>query len=591
MTAKPEIASIPTKGITYTHASVDDSVQSTDEKTKRDKFILTNDESVDTNFQHGVQNIEAISLSWDTKSLLIVYLLIWVVYFVQGLVGGISGTLLPYITSDFAMHSLTATTGVVSAVVGGVTNLSIAKVLDVFGRPQGFLLCSILATLGLIMSAACNNVEAYAASQVFYAVGVNGIGYTLSVFLADTTSLQNRGLVQSLCASPGLITAWLGGPISTSFLNGVGWRWAFGIGSILVPAVTLPLCGLFMYHSVRAKKQGVLSEVASGRSPLESLTYYAREFDLLGLLLLSAGIAFLLLPFNLYLLQAKGWGSPLVISFLVVGTMLLVAFGVWERYSTSVPFISWRLIKDRTVAGACVLSFILFVSNSCWALYLSSILQVVNGLSVTRASYIVQIQSVAGPIFAILTGAIISHTKRFKPITLHAALPVLTLGYGLLIYFREPNTHIGYLIMCMLFIALGGGCIMVTDEIAILAAVREQQHFAVAIALISMLASVGSAAGLTISSAIWQNVLPNRLARYLPPEDLPNLAMIYSDITTQLLYPIGSPTRLAIQRAYGDAQMLLFTAATACMVLGFAGTTLWRNADVSSMKQTKGRVF
>ena len=50
-------------------------------------------------------------------------------------------------------------------IIGGVTNLSIAKILDIFGRPQGFLFSVILAVVGLIMSAACNNVEAYAASQ------------------------------------------------------------------------------------------------------------------------------------------------------------------------------------------------------------------------------------------------------------------------------------------------------------------------------------------------------------------------------------------------------------------------------------------
>jgi MFS family permease len=88
-------------------------------------------------------------------------------------------------------HSLTPTVGILSSVIGGVTNLTLAKVLDVFGRPQGFLLCIILATSGLIMMAACNNVEAYAAAQVFYTLGNNGLQYSLSIFVADTSSLRN----------------------------------------------------------------------------------------------------------------------------------------------------------------------------------------------------------------------------------------------------------------------------------------------------------------------------------------------------------------------------------------------------------------
>jgi len=549
------------------------------------------DSSVDTRFQAGVQDIEAVTISWSTTSLAIAYILIWLVYFVQGLVGGVTGALLPYVTSSFALHSLTATTGVLSSVIGGVTNMSIAKILDVFGRPQGFLFCAILATLGIIMAAACNNVEAYAASQVFYTVGINGVGYSLSVFVADITSLRHRGLVQSLCASANVITPWLAGPISTAFLKGAGWRWAFGFESILVPCVTLPMFGLFMYHYLKAKKQHLVPERSSGRTVSESLSYYAREFDIVGLFLLSAGVAFFLLPFNLYAQQAKGWGSAIVICFLVFGIVLLIGFGLWERFLAKKSFIPWKLMQDHTVIGACLLSFALFFSYMCWGLYFSSILQVVNNLSVTQASYVVACYTVAGFFFSILIGALMSYTGRFKPVTLFLAIPLSVLGTGLMIHFRTPTMNVGYIVMSQIFIAFGSGAIMLTDEIAVLAAVKEQQYFAIAIALVSMCASVGQAVGLTVSSAIWQDIFPNRLARYIPEEELPNLAMIYMDIVTQLSYPVGSPTRLAIQRAYGDSQKYLFIAGTSVWAIGIAGTLMWRNLNIIGIKQTKGRVF
>lgn len=553
--------------------------------------LPSNDASVDPRFQAGIQDIEAVTISWTTKSLVIAYILIWLVYFIQGLVGGISGALLPYVTSSFALHSLTATTGVLSSVIGGVTNMSIAKTLDVFGRPQGFLFCAVLATLGLIMAAGCNNVEAYAASQVFYTVGINGVGYSLSVFVADITSLRHRGLVQSLCASSNVITPWLGGPISTAFLNGAGWRWAFGMESILVPGVTIPLFGLFMYHFLQAKKQGIVPKRSSGRTVWGSLNYYAREFDLMGLFLLSAGVAFFLLPFNLYAQQAKGWGSAIVICFLVFGIVLLIGFGIWERFFATKSFIPWNLMQDRTVVGACLLAFTLFFSYMCWGMFFSSILQVVNNLSITHASYVMATYTVAGFFFAIIIGAVLSYTGHFKTVTLYFAIPLSILGTGLLIHFREPNENVGYIVMCQIFIAFGSGAIMLTDEIAILAAVKEQQYFAVAIALVSMCASIGQAVGLTVSSAIWQDIFPKQLALYLPEEELPNLAMIYMDIMTQLSYPIGSPTRLAIQRAYGDTQKYLFIAGTSVWAIGLVGTLMWRNINIIGIKQTKGRVF
>ena len=426
--------------------------------------------------------------------------------------------------------------------------------------------------------------------RVFYTVGINGLGYSLSVFVADTTSLRHRGLMQAFATSPNLITCWLGGPISTAFLKGAGWRWGFGMFAIIVPVFTLPLFGLFQYQYVKARKEGIINKRDSGRNTWQSVTYYAREFDAVGLFLISAGAAFFLLPFNLYFQQAKGFGSALIICFLVFGILLLIAFGIWEKFFAKVSFIPWDILKDRTVLGACLLSFTLFISNSCWALYFSSSLQVVNGLSVTHASYVVQVQTIGSVLTALAGGGIISWTGRYRPISLYFGVPVLILGQGLLIYFRKPDQSISYIVMCQIFISFASGILIICDEIAIMAAASKQQFFAVSIAVLGLFGSFGSAIGLTISSAIWQNILPNKLALYLPAEDLPNIVMIYADITTQLSYSVGSPTRLAIQHAYGDAQRSLLTAATTVWVLGVVAVLMWRDIKVIGIKQTKGTV-
>ena len=80
-------------------------------------------------------------------------------------------------------------------------------------------------TIGLIMMAGCNSVETYAAAQVFYWLGYNGMDYTLSIFVADTSSLKNRGFTFAYIASPYIITTWIGGPLATEFLDGPGFRW------------------------------------------------------------------------------------------------------------------------------------------------------------------------------------------------------------------------------------------------------------------------------------------------------------------------------------------------------------------------------
>lgn len=68
--------------------------------------------------------------------------------------------------SAFEAHSLIPVTYIVSNVMAGALRLAVAKMLDLWGRPQGFAVMVVIATLGLIMMATCHNVQTFAAAQV-----------------------------------------------------------------------------------------------------------------------------------------------------------------------------------------------------------------------------------------------------------------------------------------------------------------------------------------------------------------------------------------------------------------------------------------
>lgn len=46
-----------------------------------------------------------------------------------------------------------------------------AKLIDVWGRPEGLALCVFFMTIGSIMMAATTNVQMYAAAEVFSQAG------------------------------------------------------------------------------------------------------------------------------------------------------------------------------------------------------------------------------------------------------------------------------------------------------------------------------------------------------------------------------------------------------------------------------------
>lgn len=90
----------------------------------------------------------------------------WLLYFSRAFEGSLSANLDPYASSAFQDHSLLPVISVVSSVMAGATYLPVAKILNLWDRTVGFLLMLMIATLGMVLMAACNSFELYAAANV-----------------------------------------------------------------------------------------------------------------------------------------------------------------------------------------------------------------------------------------------------------------------------------------------------------------------------------------------------------------------------------------------------------------------------------------
>ena len=152
----------------------------------------------------------------------------------------------------------------------------------------------------------------------------NGLNYTLSIFIADTSSLKNRSFIFAFSNSPYIITTWIGGPLAAAFYNKVGFRWGFGAFAIITPIVHAPLIALFTWNYHKAKRTGLITHKSSDRTVSQSVRHCFLEFDLVGLLLICSGLALLLLPFSLSTYQANGWKSPMIICMIVFGVALTI---------------------------------------------------------------------------------------------------------------------------------------------------------------------------------------------------------------------------------------------------------------------------
>jgi MFS family permease len=203
----------------------------------------------------------------------------WFLYLTHAFQSSITSTLTPYITSSFTHHSLLTTISIVSNSLAAALYIPTAKLLDLWGRAEGFAIMVCFATLGLVLMAICTSLPTFCAAQVFYTVGFGGMTYAVDVITADASSLKNRGLAFAFTSSPYIITAFGGPRAAEGFYKYVNWRWGFGVFAIILPVVAAPLVGLLKVGLKKAEREGVICCEVRKRSMLESVVVHIREFD------------------------------------------------------------------------------------------------------------------------------------------------------------------------------------------------------------------------------------------------------------------------------------------------------------------------
>ncbi|GAB1217887.1 hypothetical protein ATERTT37_007130 [Aspergillus terreus] len=495
----------------------------------------------------GVQKAEAAALAWSKKTAYMTYVLVWLSFFLLAFQSSISTNVIHNAYASFEVAPAVSTASIVASVVSGVVKLPAAKLLNIWGRTEGFLVFVGVYLVGLILLAACNGPNAYAVGYVFYWVGYDAIFLILDVFMADTSGLRNRAFAFGFASTPFICTAFTGPLAAQSFIEHASWRWAYGAFAVVTPFIFLPLAGVFKFYQRKAERMYIFAREPSGRNMMQSVVYYINEFDVLGALLLTAAFLLLLLPFSL---QSYGKAEYNSAAFI---TMIIIGYYAWELY----------------------------FYNFCMVVY---------QLSIGMTGYVGQIYNVGSCFWSAIFGLIVYATRQFKYTCLGFGLPLVLLGAGLMIHFRTADGSIGYIVMCQIFIAFGGGTLVIGQDMAVMAA-SDRGGIPMMLSMIGLSSSLGGAIGYAVSAAIYSNTFPSALRQALPAESKSDYLKIYrGGYTAQLEYPAGSAVRLAINEAYGEYMKYACITATCVMALGIPAIAVWRNFRVDK-KQNKGEMM
>jgi hypothetical protein len=155
---------------------------------------------------------------------------------------------------------------------------------------------------------------------------------------------------------------------------------------------------------------------------------------------------------------------------------------------------------------------------------------------------------------------------------------------GLLLYFRQPKRNIVQIAVSQFMISIPGGLLGICGQMAILAADTHDAP-ATVLGLLFFFTSFGGAVGQAIASAIYTFYMPRALQSYLPADVQPWGRTIYLSLIQQLSYPMSSPSRQAVIKAYNDVMRHLCVAGLSVLPVAWLSIAMWKNVNVKKAKE------
>ncbi|KAF6836450.1 siderochrome-iron transporter [Colletotrichum plurivorum] len=496
--------------------------------------------------ESGVGTIEAAEAIWGKKGRWLVITGLALVMIVYEIDNTTVSIYVNYATSSFSALSKVATLGTASGIVFAVVKPPIAKLSNVIGRGQTYIMTVSFYILGYILMASARGFDAYAAGSIFYTVGQSGTNIMNDVVIADITTARWRGFAIGFSFFPFLITPWAAAYIVEDVVRpgGVGWRWGIGMLAILMPVGAAFITATLLYYQRRAKSNAL---VPSRKTTLHD---FCAQIDLGGSLLLAAGFAMLLLPLTLAAGSASAWRTPYIIVLIVLGACLLVALPVYERFMATHPIMPPRYFRNRTI----VLCLFLIASDSigfsATHTYLYSWSTVARGFAPRDATFLQYTNGVVQCLTGITAGLAMAYTRRYKWLLIGAAV-VRMIGYGVMLRLRGADNSVAELFVVQAVQGLGSGVMQLSVLVPAQIVVPHREMPQIT-ALVICFSIIGASVGACIAGAIYTNTFKPTLYRYLGAGASSQLVDSLFDSIVGTAPAWGTPDRTAINHAFSD---------------------------------------
>ena len=413
----------------------------------------------------------------------------WVGVFLGAADATIIATLSASISSEFHSLSLFSWLATAYLIANAAFQPISGRLTDIFGRGPGLVFSNLLFAAGNLVCGLARDEYSIIIGRVVAGVGGGGL-MSISTFLgSDLVPLRKRGLVQGIgnvsYGSGAMLGSVFGGLINDH--AAMGWRLAF---LIQVPPVLV---------------SAVLAKYLVHVAPKQSDRSYLARVDFGGVLFLVSFLVLLLLGLN-----SGGnlvpWTHPLVLTSIPLSLLALVIFVMWEDKAHQ-PVIPVRLVLNRTIAAACFTNLLTTMVSLLVVFYVPVYLQVL-GSSAAEAGVLILTCPLGASTGSLASGYVMKQTGKYHALGI-VCLGIYVAGTATLVLLgRDTPKWVASLMFFLL--GTGYGAALTVTLLACVAAVDHSQHSVITSATYAF-RSVGGTLGITIASAIYQNVLKARL--------------------------------------------------------------------------------
>ncbi|KAF5853860.1 hypothetical protein GGP41_006677 [Bipolaris sorokiniana] len=420
---------------------------------------------------------------------------------------------------------------------------------DMWGRKRPMMAAIVVFALGSAICAGAKSGPLLILGRIVQGLGTGGIDLFAEMVLCDIVPLTIKHI--SFAAGTTL------GPLLGGVFAEHGWYWCFLIN---IPVCIISLAIMWVWLSV---DEGVTyGEVSIGDN--------LKKIDYIGSGILTGSVLMLLVA-----LSTGGapwpWNHSSIVTLVVLGTLGLISFIVWERSRfCKYPIMPPHVFSNRTTNIVFALTVIHGFITYGFQFYLPLFSQAVKGSSPTKSGIEVMPTTLAVVVVAAVGGPILSSTGRYKHIHM-TGFACVTLGQGLCIML-DHGTSLGLWISIQRIIASGLGIVIPTMLPAIQAKLPEPSTGASAGAW-AFLRGAGSLFGVAIPGAVFNARFTSLLSTISSPAAQAKLShgQAYQRATASFIKKYGTtPTvKSEIVTVYTQSLRSIWIVFTVLAAVGF----------------------